>query len=631
MLEKQQQLHQNNMPAQLAVGESEVGPSDDSGDAFGSPRRPQRSLPVASVVSGVDDPTREAEELFRPCPSLSARGGGSSLSVVERRSIGDVADKSDLSAEKNKCQYRNGCHTAERRGSGSAVNPAGEDGTLELPPPPPEILLTDDVDEEAESLPALTLPRGEQPVPFLMDASGDAAAAASTCSDSCLRSSRHDGRHTAGALQRFVEHQKASRKSSLAYCAGSPSFSDLSANSSPASVASPLRSASPSLSPFAAEVLQSLPPQPDQRLWWSAQLPDEQQRALRALAAACGDGAFDQVARLTNRSVPVNEYPLGEAGGGLPLHEAARGSQSLIGKYLIERCGADPEAREGTRRRTPLHLAAMVGDTIFCRYLVEHCLVSTGILDGEGRTPLHLAASYGHLAACIWLASKGHADVSALDRRRRTPLHLAARSGYDRVCEWLVMVRGGAVDGRDARGQTALHLAAAAAELAAVASLCRHCGADPSVGDALGRTPLMHAAMSAGGDASESPRLPLEAPPPLPTAGADALEASLLDCPTNAMATMKMERMARCNSIRGTKDAPLPPRPFFLPALAAPQQPNSRGATLMAAPSLDAGPNRTTSPLTGRAVSAASPTAPVAVAALLLLNEEVLRAAAVPT
>ena len=138
----------------------------------------------------------------------------------------------------------------------------------------------------------------------------------------------------------------------------------------------------------------------------------------------------------------------------------------------------------------PLHDAAREGDLA----AVEAALAQGAEIDppgDDGETPLILAILAGHDAVAQLLIDKG-ADVMARNEGGLTPLHAAAYTGSKSVAELLLDSGAALEDTANKAGATAL-LVAAEQNQVEVAELLIARGADVSIPDRDGFTPLTQA------------------------------------------------------------------------------------------------------------------------------------------
>ncbi|KAG6519669.1 protein VAPYRIN-like [Zingiber officinale] len=169
-----------------------------------------------------------------------------------------------------------------------------------------------------------------------------------------------------------------------------------------------------------------------------------------------------------------------DAEGRTPLMVAAGKGQAMCVRELVERWGADRDARSRDGR-TALYRAASNGDTATVAVLLE-LGADPSIATARGRTPLDVARD------------KGHEDVVELLERGEMVL-TASRKGDLRRLESLLKKRVG-VRGRDQYGLTALHAAAIKGHHGAVALLAEF-GMEVESQDVEGHTPL-HLAVESG-------------------------------------------------------------------------------------------------------------------------------------
>lgn len=179
-------------------------------------------------------------------------------------------------------------------------------------------------------------------------------------------------------------------------------------------------------------------------------------------------------------------------GGYAPLHMAAALTRDpRVVRHLV-RLGADPN-RPTENGYTPLLLAIVNnGEPAVVQALVESG-ARLDAVDGSGRTPLHYAAALGKNPEVLRLLVHLGADPNAADAKGMTPLHAAAMQSRDaRVFELLVR-QGAALEARTRSGLTPLMVAIGSGNAEGVEALLR-LGANPLLGDRLGRTALHFAA-----------------------------------------------------------------------------------------------------------------------------------------
>jgi ankyrin repeat protein len=137
-------------------------------------------------------------------------------------------------------------------------------------------------------------------------------------------------------------------------------------------------------------------------------------------------------------------------------------------------------------RGTPLHYAALWDLNSIVELLVNEHSQNVNSQDfTDSATPLHVASKLRHLEVARMLIERG-AGVSAQDKDGQTPLHLALQ-GRGLEVSRMLMER---VMGVPARGLSPLHLGSSEAKQLKVARMFIERGADMSVQDEDGQTPL---------------------------------------------------------------------------------------------------------------------------------------------
>ena len=170
-----------------------------------------------------------------------------------------------------------------------------------------------------------------------------------------------------------------------------------------------------------------------------------------------------------------------------PLHYAAtsRGGPDVVLPLLA--AGADVDATDDLGR-TPLYWAAEHNEN---PAVIEALLAAGADVEARadrGWTPLLEAVESNEIVVIEALLAAG-ADVATRDRYGRTPLHKTRDSEVIRA----LLAAGASVDARDEDGNTPLHIATKAySKLSArgdgIEALLE-AGADPTMGNAIGKTP----------------------------------------------------------------------------------------------------------------------------------------------
>lgn len=146
----------------------------------------------------------------------------------------------------------------------------------------------------------------------------------------------------------------------------------------------------------------------------------------------------------------TGETALHVAAGKAHVHPNAL----LTIKTLIERCGADPNARtlDCAKGETILHILTreragldkkkrgLQGAVV--KWLVNHTKVSINGKDALGQTPLYLAAMNGDKPYASWLVNKCGAELEHVSNGGINALGIAAQESQWGVVKWLVEEKG---------------------------------------------------------------------------------------------------------------------------------------------------------------------------------------------
>lgn len=224
----------------------------------------------------------------------------------------------------------------------------------------------------------------------------------------------------------------------------------------------------------------------------------EGQSPLERLFHAAGRGEVEAAAAILDAHPRLlNERgAIGESGLRTALHFGS-GHEPIV-RLLLER-GADPNIRDEGDNAYPLHFAAERGDLAVVRLLVEHGA------DPVGAGTTHELDVLGW-AVCFEYAFHPEVARYLLARGARHTIHTAVAMGEVDALGALAAA-GADLDARMDRTnqrRTPLHLALVKRQPAALSALLE-LGANPSLEDAAGLTPLDYAALA--GDASAAATL----------------------------------------------------------------------------------------------------------------------------
>lgn len=182
--------------------------------------------------------------------------------------------------------------------------------------------------------------------------------------------------------------------------------------------------------------------------------------------------------------------------GSRPLYYAVSGGYAPAAQLLLGRGAAvdainhtrDPVSAGSCEDFTALSKASEMGRTELVALLLDHGADATG--RGDGGWPLLLAMSRGHVEVMQMLLDHG-ADVNAKGQRGATLLHLTGKPELVK----LLLARGANASVGDDEGVTPLQVAAVMAWLEA-AQMLLDAGADVNAKDSQGWTPLHYAALA---------------------------------------------------------------------------------------------------------------------------------------
>eukprot|EP01138_Halocafeteria_seosinensis_P010139 gb/GECG01010354.1/.p1 GENE.gb/GECG01010354.1/~~gb/GECG01010354.1/.p1 ORF type:complete len:344 (+),score=39.23 gb/GECG01010354.1/:1-1032(+) len=150
----------------------------------------------------------------------------------------------------------------------------------------------------------------------------------------------------------------------------------------------------------------------------------------------------------------VNKLRFGVIGGQTALHKVAHRGFTKIAEILVDRYGADANAKNDTGK-TPLHSAANSGYVSIARLLVNNAHTDVNAVDNWGYTPLRYGMK--HKEMLLYLLEEAKADPNVVDYEGKTSIHEAVRMNDEDVAQILVQRGGANLDYQDVRGNTALH------------------------------------------------------------------------------------------------------------------------------------------------------------------------------
>ncbi|XP_065199282.1 poly [ADP-ribose] polymerase tankyrase-like isoform X2 [Sycon ciliatum] len=157
------------------------------------------------------------------------------------------------------------------------------------------------------------------------------------------------------------------------------------------------------------------------------------------------------------------------------------------------------------RQRPPLILACREGQVHVVRYLLHHG-ADADCADSSGNTAAHYAAAYGWLPVLKVLVEEGGANSDPVASWKATPLSCAALKHQAECVNYLVSLKDVNLNVIDGQGRTIaanLCMCPSFAGLSQLKLLIER-GADITIADAAGMTPLHHLCASTGAFPAES-------------------------------------------------------------------------------------------------------------------------------
>ena len=154
---------------------------------------------------------------------------------------------------------------------------------------------------------------------------------------------------------------------------------------------------------------------------------------IERLHVAVRDGQLGRVQRLLKRRpdlATMQHYKFGSACMPLEIAATSHHEHNLdIAKLLVDN-GADVHHRDAQFGQQPLHRACEKGVLEMISFLIDRCGADPNSRDGMGQTCLHYAAEHGHEDACRLLLESGAGPSLRVKYECKTPRQWAERGGH---------------------------------------------------------------------------------------------------------------------------------------------------------------------------------------------------------
>uniref|UniRef100_A0A6P7GCT2 Serine/threonine-protein phosphatase 6 regulatory ankyrin repeat subunit C-like n=1 Tax=Diabrotica virgifera virgifera TaxID=50390 RepID=A0A6P7GCT2_DIAVI len=191
------------------------------------------------------------------------------------------------------------------------------------------------------------------------------------------------------------------------------------------------------------------------------------------------------VQQLVEGGALINEM---DYDGCTALHIAVHSKLTDIVKYLVEK-GADVNAIEVTRGRSPLHYATFNNDLELVRLLTESgANVQYSSTDVDIDMPILFAVEVGNREIVKYYLENGIDVDVKLGKNEMTPLHIAASRGYIKLVDYLLLNNAN-VHLKDLQNRSSIHHAVISGKVKIVHDIIEK-GVNINDGDIFKWTPL---------------------------------------------------------------------------------------------------------------------------------------------
>ncbi|KAG5419269.1 NAS6 [Candida metapsilosis] len=191
-----------------------------------------------------------------------------------------------------------------------------------------------------------------------------------------------------------------------------------------------------------------------------------------------------------------------------PIQSAIKDNNINLAKQLISENPRSVTAKDEDER-TPLHWAVSIDNANLVQFIIDHLPKGTDIddfVDASGWTPLHINASIGNVEILnLLMHMDPPPDVNLTTNQGTTALHLSISKNHARYVAVLIDEFAASCRVKDKMGYTPLHRAASIGSIGMIAQLLNNSakgGVNVNAKDRDGWTSLHHALAEGHADAA---------------------------------------------------------------------------------------------------------------------------------